>query len=717
MGTLKTLSILLTLAQLGACGHPNSRGEGDRKRGSAEFKKNLLLGIGASRPAPLEGAGQLGLAAQQDGIVQLTMDPVSFTWGWVTFDTQRVPLIADASELEEWSRQYISSRTTELGIRMGELLAFDRTSYEPLAGTHMLTFRRQFDGIPIKGAFTQLVFAHEAGSGYRLREIINNSYGEVELQGEKEAPSAQQAIAATGVPSLNWRESQPLIHVSLNAQGNYVFRQATEFTLEDKEEGEQFRVTLDNDTMDILEASSNHLEARHEIQLNTYTRSYVLKDEKPRPFPDFSLVLPAGSAPVEADKQGILNTDATAVTVSLVGSKSATGVVNFATNPDSFYSFPLTLPAAGGLTTVNLTQADPASVNAYLAVHEVNEFAKNFLDPARIPLLTQGIQANVNLTDQQNLFCNAFFDGQTLNFFRAGNGCGNTALINDVVFHEWGHALDNAVGVMTNPNGITDGAFSEGLGDIIASYMTGFPAVGVGFGLNDANSIVRNVQNTRRHPPANEQEAQVHSAGQIIGGAFWDLRVGLVRMLGPVEGGRKAADIFFKHMTMTDRYIDSYQSVLRLDDADNNPATRSPLYCTINRAFAAHNLTAGLTEGDNCVDPDQALRVRVDVDKGGGQLNLVASSWGASSIEACSGKVPACTTTSPGFVAFVGDGKSPKFLAPSGKKLFEASSDLVVKAGEPITFVSRDAVGKVIGTKTLSFKPRDQTADLSRKAP
>lgn len=713
---LRAVSLAFGLSYLAACGSPSSRPNQQEERGSSEFKSRLRLGVGAARPAPLEASNSLHLTAAADGVVQLTVDPLTQNWGWVSFDTDRVPTIASLAELEPWSRAYIKAHAADLGLRSGEILSFDKTSFEPLPGTHMITFQRSFEGVTIKGAFVQFIFAVQANGSYRLREIINNGLGEIEVVGEKTPVTAQQAIAAIGISSFESLGASDVIHAAQGSQNQYVFRRATEYSFRDQSDGDEiFRVTFDNDTLDILEAYSNRLTAKQTLSLNAYTRSYVLKDEKPRPLPSFSVRVAGVATPLDADLNGSFTTDATQVTVALVGTNSVAGVVNTETAPNAFYSFPLTLPAAGGSTTLNLTQADPASLNAYLAVSEINAHAKSFFPPGSVPLFTNGIQVNVNMTDQAQQFCNAFFDGVSLNFFRAGNNCANTALVNDVVYHEWGHALDNATGIVTTPNGITDGAFSEGLGDIIAGFFINAPEIGIGFGLNDANTFIRNLKNVRRNPPANAAEAEVHSAGQIIGGAFWDLRTGLIKMMGPKLGAQKANELLFKHMTMTDRFLDSYQSLLRLDDKDQNPATRSPLYCTINKAFAAHNLSAGVTETDACIDPDQGLKVRVDVDQGNGKLQVIASSWSASAIEACSGKVTTCTSSSPGYVRFVGDGKSPKFVAPNGKLLFEGTSRIEVLNGEPVTFIGRDGTGKMVGLRTVQFKARDTSADLSQR--
>ena len=67
--------------------------------------------------------------------------------------------------------------------------------------------------------------------------------------------------------------------------------------------------------------------------------------------------------------------------------------------------------------------------------------------------------------------CNAFYDGNSVNFYRSGGGCNNTGDIHDVAHHEWGHGLDNN----TRAGGMYDGARGEAIGDIVAFLSTHSP--------------------------------------------------------------------------------------------------------------------------------------------------------------------------------------------------------------------------------------------------
>jgi hypothetical protein len=688
---------------------------GHADRGSEEFKTQVNIGYGSNHPAIPRPASTMNLAGNE-GMFSLAVDPAADIWHSALFNTALQNVIPAETSLIDWSTQYISSRKAELGLDVSELAHFSNTLYEPFPNQIYVTFQRQYEGLEVRGAFVQLIFVRDA-DGYRLREVLNNSYGPIALRGSSgEAVSAQAAVDATGIPSLEavWQKS--MIYPQLGADGRYEFRLATEFELQDKNLDENYKVIVDNETQAILAAQSHRHHVKQQLTMETFKNSYITKEVTVTPMAGVQV----DGAP--ADASGTIDTAATQGTITLTSSKGP--VVSLAGNAQNStpYSFPVTFAAGGTTKVVSGPNVDAAALNAYAALLEVNEWVGRFLTPQQAPILTTGIRTNVNMTGPADSpFCNAFFQPGSLNFFVQGTvggmTCVNTALIKDVMYHEWGHALDFQVGVQA---GITDGAFSEGIGDITATLAMGDPIVGRGFALNDPESKVRTVdpdpakgEPIRVYPPANAAEAAVHSQGQIIGGTFWDLRRNLVALYGPEEGTTRTANLFFKHLLVTDRYIDSYASVLRLDDNDNNPATPSPSYCAINKAFGKHRLIGAATlEGPGCVDQDQGLKVRVDVDNGDGTLNLIASSFGAASIAFCPGKVTSCPNG--GDTVVFTSATIAGLTASETKKFYQASGTVQVKEGEMYTLISRDASGAAVGLKTLSFGKRDQSSDLSK---
>lgn len=215
---------------------------------------------------------------------------------------------------------------------------------------------------------------------------------------------------------------------------------------------------------------------------------------------------------------------------------------------------------------------DMAQTMAYNHTQKIIDYASQYI---KVPWLQKPLNVNVNLGQT----CNAYWDGSTTNFFSAGGRCANTALIADVIYHEWGHGLD------ANTGGIDDGAFSEGFGDIVSVLMTESNVLGIGFFTN--GNPVRDLEPNKIYP---KDRGEVHDEGLIIGGTFWDLYKSLkVKYDAP-----KARDLLsryaFKSVLTASRYTDVYKAVLVIDDNDENLANGSPNFCEINLAFAEHGL-------------------------------------------------------------------------------------------------------------------------------
>ena len=85
------------------------------------------------------------------------------------------------------------------------------------------------------------------------------------------------------------------------------------------------------------------------------------------------------------------------------------------------------------------------------------------------------LRANMNINNS----CNAYWNGSTINFYRSGNGCGNTGEIAAIFDHEWGHGMDanDVKGGIASPSG-------EGIADLYSALRLGDSCIGRGFFTN-----------------------------------------------------------------------------------------------------------------------------------------------------------------------------------------------------------------------------------------
>lgn len=285
-------------------------------------------------------------------------------------------------------------------------------------------------------------------------------------------------------------------------------------------------------------------------------------------------------------------------------------------------------------------EADDAQVQVFLATNIVKQFVRTQLD-AGMPKLNDAITANVNL----NQDCNAFYDGTTINFFHASTKCQNTGLVQDVVFHEFGHALHSEE--IIDGVGSFDGAMSEGAADFLAASITGDAGMGRGFFYN--NDALRHLDPQFKEFVWPEDVQEIHHTGLIYGGTFWDLRKQLITELGQVAGVQLVQKLYIGTLRRSTSIPDSLVEALVEDDDNGNLDDGTPHECTIRRAFSLH----GLRTATGVIDAPGALAqqaastlVRVDITGlstrcAGDNVRNVVVVWKNAGAAAATSSVPA----------------------------------------------------------------------------
>ena len=221
--------------------------------------------------------------------------------------------------------------------------------------------------------------------------------------------------------------------------------------------------------------------------------------------------------------------------------------------------------------------------------------------------LDQQLTVTTNIED----VCNAFSDGDSLNFFLSGGGCENSARISDVVYHEYGHSVHTQS--LIPGVGLFDGALSEGISDYLSATIVDSAQVGPGFFFDTTPIRDLDPEGSEWHWP--EDKGEVHDEGRIIGGTLWDLRDALQAEQG-TNGIAKTDHIWFESIRRAVDIPSMYLEALAANDDDGNLANGTPDGCTINDAFAAHGLFEppfGVTSLSATVQPDFALALALEV--------------------------------------------------------------------------------------------------------
>ena len=240
--------------------------------------------------------------------------------------------------------------------------------------------------------------------------------------------------------------------------------------------------------------------------------------------------------------------------------------------------------------TVDIAFGDGNSHDAerdgFFHVNLVHDYVKA-LDPGADSLdYVTPCYVNINST------CNAYYntlDG-SLNFYAAGDGCPNTATMPDVVYHEYGHAVNHEIYTQEGQaEGMINGALHEGMADVLATMILDDPTIGNGF--FGPGTFLRTLDNTRRWPEDGTGDG--HMTGLIIGGAFWDLRqsAGLAVAALTSHFARYGLpdDEADDGVAMNEYFLET----LVADDDDSDLSNGTPHGNEIIAAFNAHGIGTG----------------------------------------------------------------------------------------------------------------------------
>ncbi len=206
-----------------------------------------------------------------------------------------------------------------------------------------------------------------------------------------------------------------------------------------------------------------------------------------------------------------------------------------------------------------------AQDSAFYWANFARDLAHNILGPADLPNLP--VLTNINQT------CNAFWNGSSLNFFKSGGGCPNTAY-SDVVMHEYGHGIDAAKG------GIVHAGYSEGFGDSMAVLATRQPCVGRDF--FGAGTCLRSASDLILWPAASPDP---HVVGRPYAGFSWELIQQLKQTFSDDEAYAIATRLVLGAAAANPSDVaDAVRLSFIVDDNDGNLANGTPHFRALANA-------------------------------------------------------------------------------------------------------------------------------------
>jgi hypothetical protein len=154
--------------------------------------------------------------------------------------------------------------------------------------------------------------------------------------------------------------------------------------------------------------------------------------------------------------------------------------------------------------------------------------------------------------------CNGFYVRNSINFDHARGECRNTAY-DTFIYHEYAHFADDRVGGLQNPS------HAEGMADIVASFLSRQPGIGVG--VRGGTTPLRSVDGDARWPAVGCNS--FHCIGLTVAGFAWDVRAQLMRSLGDDEGRVLAEQLFISTLLANNQRIPELVTEVFLIDDDN----------------------------------------------------------------------------------------------------------------------------------------------------
>jgi MYXO-CTERM domain-containing protein len=283
------------------------------------------------------------------------------------------------------------------------------------------------------------------------------------------------------------------------------------------------------------------------------------------------------------DVAGALNTRVTGDFVRVINFDGTEATGMFSLEPD-------------GAATWSVPSDDTieSQITTYVHAQIAKDYARTFAP--LLGYLNDQLQATVNI----DMECNAFSDGETINFFKKSEDCENTGRLADVIYHEFGHAIHRQS--VIDGVGRFDFASSEGLSDYFAATITNDPHMGVGFFYDD--NPLRDLNPDGKEHRWPDDIGEVHYTGRIIAGALWDLRTILSSQFGQATGVALTDKLFYAIVQRSSDIPSTYIEALAADDDDGDLTNGTPNGCSISSAFGPHGLRALTTVID---DPGAAV--------------------------------------------------------------------------------------------------------------
>ena len=505
----------------------------------------------------------------------------------------QAPFVPDTAVDADWfalARYWVHKTEALHGVELAQL-SDEKVTYLPLGmanGTDKLTvrLRQTVSGLPVESGVVNALFDTQ-GRLLSLHSTAAPLTGHIQVapgvSGRAAVKNARAAFeAAHAVPALDL--GAPLLQV-----GQVVLQGSREARL-------TYRVEVRNDAEPaakayVIDATNGAVlrvdELIHSFDVTGQIRSMATPgteaDHGGNPPTDLPMsyiqVHGSNGQTVTTDRDGNFNFPGVGTALDLTVEFNGT-FNNVNNQAGSDYSITFTNVQPDSPTTLLMNprpgQQRTAQANAYQHVSILRDYIRD--------TVPTDDTADFKATSNPNLSstCNAYFNGNSVNYYLSGGGCNNTAF-SSVVAHEMGHWLNVRYSTGNGSDGM-----GEGNADMFAMYTYDDPIVGRYF--TTSGGYVRTGLNNRQFCGDSNPGCHggVHADGEVWMGAGWKVRRNLKSTLGTALGGATADQLFLGWMNSYNQtQIRSIIEIqwLTLDDNDGDIGNGTPNFQDIDDAF------------------------------------------------------------------------------------------------------------------------------------
>lgn len=478
------------------------------------------------------GAGLAGWVVQENG----STGTVHAAWGGNT----QLGAIPSESVADAQARSFLTGQALVTGVRSDNIQLRSARRFAS-KGLYVVHYNQVLNGIPVHNATAWVLMTESGRVGAFGSDFLPEPAG---LPTSPSLTSADAISAAAAALGTTPRSDRPidaqLVYVPAPNGEVMELTIAWQVSFETDEPFGHWMTTVHGLSGAIL-ARENLFEtinvtgdADGDPNNNLPTLSYCDGVTPDVAYGDMTVTVQGGNSAV-TDAAGhfdIANAGTSPVTVDAELKGPYVDVQNGAGGADAAVSLSVT-PGTPAVISFSSANARQDEMNVYYHTNVIRNFMYG-LDNTFTQLdvsmsSTAGNPSGVG-------FCpgNAWYSrgAITTNYCDESTTYGNTGEMANVIYHEYGHGITEAIYVFRNGGiyPVTD--LSEGNSDVIANYLDRNSVIGYGFYLDNCTSGIRDANNTLQWPTDNDGG---HFGGQIIAGFHWDAWQSLLGALPQAE--------------------------------------------------------------------------------------------------------------------------------------------------------------------------------------